>query len=341
MRRKKGDWRGGGDDASPSSSAGAVVEEHDERTHVHDDTRQSALLVDATGSSPVHPATIDRLPAAGSPLNAAGRIEGVVVVVPLAAVTPARPDEGTEETRTGKVPLPGPNREIIPGKHLQFRILHQPQRFLSATRTTTTTLHPLGIDYTSIMRSSVSRTARPLARLIAPSSQLQPIARPSAPFQPFFRLPTSRILPPLFSSSIRKYSSDSPSILPPPSSPSETSTASSSSTSPSSSSTVSFPLAEKPSYELTFTCKKCTHRSTHKVSKQAYHKGTVLIQCPGCQVRHLIADHLKIFRDTSTTIEDILREKGEKITKGVKYGNGDVEFLPDEEAVPEDGKENK
>lgn len=51
---------------------------------------------------------------------------------------------------------------------------------------------------------------------------------------------------------------------------------------------------DKPQYQLTFTCKKCDTRSSHALSKQAYHKGTVLIQCPGCKNRHLIADHLKV-----------------------------------------------
>jgi hypothetical protein len=52
--------------------------------------------------------------------------------------------------------------------------------------------------------------------------------------------------------------------------------------------------ADVPSYDLTFTCKKCNDRSTHRVSKQGYHNGTVLITCPGCHNRHLIADHLKV-----------------------------------------------
>ena len=51
---------------------------------------------------------------------------------------------------------------------------------------------------------------------------------------------------------------------------------------------------EVPSYDLTFTCKPCRTRSTHRISKQGYHKGTVLITCPECKNRHLIADHLKV-----------------------------------------------
>ncbi|KAF3910916.1 hypothetical protein ABW20_dc0109070 [Dactylellina cionopaga] len=178
------------------------------------------------------------------------------------------------------------------------------------------------------MRASTFRLTKPIiglaqcSRLCTPKPFILQAFRPTAP---------SRILPQALSS-IRKYSTssdvDSPAILPPPKdSSSPPSTPSSSKVS----SNSSFRLLDRPTYELTFTCKKCNERSSHKMSKQAYHKGTVLIQCPGCQVRHLIADHLKIFRDNPTTIEDILREKGEKITKGVKYNNGDIEILPDEE----------
>lgn len=54
-------------------------------------------------------------------------------------------------------------------------------------------------------------------------------------------------------------------------------------------------LSEKPPvYQLTFTCKPCKHRSTHTVSKQGYHKGTVLITCPECSNRHVMSDHLKV-----------------------------------------------
>ncbi|KAK6340568.1 hypothetical protein TWF696_008895 [Orbilia brochopaga] len=184
------------------------------------------------------------------------------------------------------------------------------------------------------MKSSISRLVRPLARLSLRqySSATRPASRP---------VPLPRTFPSTLSWTFRSYSStDSPSILsPPPQNDTPTSDSQPSSSDESSSpasTTASFQLPEKPAYEITFTCKKCYTRSTHRVSKQAYRHGTVLIQCPGCTVRHLIADHLKIFRDKPTTIEDILREKGEAVLKGIKYHDGDIEFLPPE-LVNEEG----
>lgn len=71
---------------------------------------------------------------------------------------------------------------------------------------------------------------------------------------------------------------------------------------------------DKPMLMIAFTCKKCDTRSSHTMSKQAYTGGTVLITCPSCKSKHLIADHLKIFRDDKVTIEDILRAKGESVS---------------------------
>ena len=72
------------------------------------------------------------------------------------------------------------------------------------------------------------------------------------------------------------------------------------------------------------------HRSSHRITKQAYHFGTTLITCPGCKNRHLISDHLKIFSDKSLTIEDILREKGQFLRKGRLGEDGDIEFYDEE-----------
>ncbi|KAI4736171.1 zf-DNL-domain-containing protein [Aureobasidium sp. EXF-12298] len=86
---------------------------------------------------------------------------------------------------------------------------------------------------------------------------------------------------------------------------------------------------EVPSYEMTFTCKPCSTRSSHRMSKQGYHHGTILITCPGCKNRHLIADHLKIFSDKSITLEDILAEKGQLLKKGALDSESDLEFWDD------------
>lgn len=88
---------------------------------------------------------------------------------------------------------------------------------------------------------------------------------------------------------------------------------------------------DQPQIMIAFTCKKCDTRSSHTMSKQAYTGGTVLITCPGCKNRHLIADHLKIFSDDRITIEDILNAKGESVSQSTD----DLVF----EDIPESLKE--
>lgn len=101
-------------------------------------------------------------------------------------------------------------------------------------------------------------------------------------------------------------------------------------------------------YEMTFTCKPCSTRSSHRVSKQGYHYGSVLISCPECKNRHVISDHLgvslqksfflgqhfdesvlQIFTDKAMTIEDLMRERGQLVKKGTLSEDGDVEFWED------------
>ncbi|KIY70132.1 zf-DNL-domain-containing protein [Cylindrobasidium torrendii FP15055 ss-10] len=93
------------------------------------------------------------------------------------------------------------------------------------------------------------------------------------------------------------------------------------------------PLPERmvPKYSLTFTCTVCKTRSSHTCSKQAYSSGIVLIECPGCKNRHLIADHLGWFKDSTEggknrTIEDLLAAKGESVTRGQITDSGDIEY---------------
>jgi mitochondrial protein import protein ZIM17 len=86
---------------------------------------------------------------------------------------------------------------------------------------------------------------------------------------------------------------------------------------------------QPPSYELIFTCTPCSTRSRHTISKQGYHHGTVLVTCPECRNRHIIADNLKIFGDKKINIEDILAERGQNIKKGTVSAEGDIEFWED------------
>ncbi|OTB06603.1 hypothetical protein M426DRAFT_45517, partial [Hypoxylon sp. CI-4A] len=85
----------------------------------------------------------------------------------------------------------------------------------------------------------------------------------------------------------------------------------------------------EPHYELTFTCVPCGGRSSHTISKQGYHKGSVLITCPSCRNRHVISDHLNIFGDRKITVEDLMREKGQLVKRGTLGEAGDVEFWED------------
>lgn len=98
-----------------------------------------------------------------------------------------------------------------------------------------------------------------------------------------------------------------------------------------------------------FTCNVCSERSHHVMSKLAYTKGVVLIECPGCKNRHLIADNLGWFRDQKTTVEDIIQERGEAIrkivvdAKGGEHNKDIMEWLPElseiERAKKEEAKQ--
>ncbi|KAF8074594.1 DNL zinc finger-domain-containing protein [Lyophyllum atratum] len=99
--------------------------------------------------------------------------------------------------------------------------------------------------------------------------------------------------------------------------------------------TTAQPLPEEVEARLsmTFTCTApdCGERSTHQFSRRAYERGVVLVQCPGCKNRHLIADHLGWFKEDTKegklpTVEDILRERGETVRRGRLDAGGVVEY---------------
>ncbi|KAI0306014.1 DNL zinc finger-domain-containing protein [Multifurca ochricompacta] len=90
--------------------------------------------------------------------------------------------------------------------------------------------------------------------------------------------------------------------------------------------------ANEPRLSLTFTCTaaSCDTRSTHQFTKRAYERGIVLIECPGCRTRHLIADNLGWFKESTEdgklrNVEDLLRARGESVRRGRLNPDGSIE----------------
>ncbi len=46
---------------------------------------------------------------------------------------------------------------------------------------------------------------------------------------------------------------------------------------------------------MVFTCGQCGTRAVKSFSKRSYETGVVIVTCPGCEARHLVADNLVRF----------------------------------------------
>jgi len=83
---------------------------------------------------------------------------------------------------------------------------------------------------------------------------------------------------------------------------------------------------------MMYTCGKCEVRSAKAFSKSAYTEGVVIVECPGCGARHLIADNLGWF-GTKGTIEEFAKERGETILTKLDDNTLELEPLTVKDAV--------
>ena len=65
----------------------------------------------------------------------------------------------------------------------------------------------------------------------------------------------------------------------------------------------------------------------------------VLVRCEGCDNLHLIADNYGWFKDTKVNIEDIMKEKGDKVHRFITNEALEFTHVEPEEEVETDKKE--
>lgn len=88
---------------------------------------------------------------------------------------------------------------------------------------------------------------------------------------------------------------------------------------------------------MMYTCKICSGRNAHMVSKVAYTSGMVVATCRHCKTKHLIADNerkLDFPVEYGRKIEEYLESKGERVQR-VSVSPKDLEdnYLVDEDGV--------
>lgn len=82
--------------------------------------------------------------------------------------------------------------------------------------------------------------------------------------------------------------------------------------------TVGFVGAPRLGISFTCTAGDCGTRVSKMIRRSSYERGTVLIQCPTCKVRHIISDNLGWYSDVAgnlRNIEKIAEKKGEPVVR--------------------------
>ncbi|EFN55185.1 hypothetical protein CHLNCDRAFT_134348 [Chlorella variabilis] len=78
---------------------------------------------------------------------------------------------------------------------------------------------------------------------------------------------------------------------------------------------------------MLFTCTKCNTRAAKAFSKQSYEQGVVIVECPGCHNKHLIADNLGWFGQKGT-VEEFAAARGSTVVH--RTADGTVELSPED-----------
>ena len=82
---------------------------------------------------------------------------------------------------------------------------------------------------------------------------------------------------------------------------------------------------------MMFTCGQCETRAVRGFSRQAYENGVVIVTCPGCSSKHVVADRMGWFGEPGS-VEDFIAQAdtdggaSQKVTRGsvtLEAGNDD------------------